>query len=85
MGRDRERWIPEVSEALEEEDLPFDDAVVVSCPYCGELVELLLDVGGGAVQDYVEDCEVCCRPWRVRLRMQRDGSAEVDVGTLDEG
>jgi len=83
MGRDREEDLPEASEP-HDDDLSLQDAVVVSCPYCGEWVELLLDPGGGPSQDYVEDCEVCCRPWRVRLRIRGDGSADVDIGTLDE-
>lgn len=35
----------------------------VTCPYCGEAVEIYLepDVSGTLVMD----CEVCCRPWRV--------------------
>jgi hypothetical protein len=37
----------------------------VSCPYCGEYVAVSLepDVQGTLVQD----CEVCCRPWQVRV------------------
>jgi len=37
----------------------------VSCPYCGEEVELYVepDVGGR----FVQDCEVCCNPWTVRV------------------
>ncbi|WP_313133196.1 CPXCG motif-containing cysteine-rich protein, partial [Stutzerimonas nitrititolerans] len=31
------------------------------CPYCGEVVEALLDLSGGD-QQYTEDCSVCCRP-----------------------
>ena len=31
------------------------------CPYCGEIVTVLLDPSV-AHQSYVEDCEVCCRP-----------------------
>ena len=56
----------------------------VPCPYCGEMVELVVDPGGGVRQDYVEDCEVCCRPWRIRLTFQRDGSPVVDVATLND-
>ncbi|MEQ8329248.1 MAG: CPXCG motif-containing cysteine-rich protein [Longimicrobiales bacterium] len=56
-----------------------------ACPYCGEEVELIIDPGGGAHQDYVEDCEVCCRPWRVDLRVQPDGTPFVTLSTLDEG
>ena len=38
----------------------------VQCPYCGEWIELQLDVSAGE-QAYVEDCSVCCRPIEVRL------------------
>ncbi len=31
------------------------------CPYCGEPVQLLVDATAGA-QQYIEDCQVCCRP-----------------------
>ena len=33
-----------------------------TCPHCGEPVDTYPDPGGGEVQDYVEDCPVCCRP-----------------------
>lgn len=63
---------------------PSDDeeptsGVEVECPYCGETVEITLDAAGGAVQDYVEDCEVCCRPWQVHVRYGVGGSVEVRV------
>jgi len=54
----------------------------VACPYCGESVELLVDLVGGAIQEYVEDCEVCCRPWMVRVRIDREGAVSVSVTTL---
>lgn len=34
---------------------------VVQCPYCWERFTLLVD-GSVERQEYVEDCEVCCRP-----------------------
>ncbi|WP_068830642.1 CPXCG motif-containing cysteine-rich protein [Pseudomonas sp. BMS12] len=37
------------------------------CPYCGERVEVLLDLSAGD-QSYVEDCSVCCRPIQFELR-----------------
>ena len=42
----------------------MEDSFQVTCPYCGEIVELFLesDVEGSLVQD----CEVCCNPWRSR-------------------
>jgi hypothetical protein len=46
-----------------------DDSFLVTCPYCGEAVEIYLepDVKGS----FVQDCEVCCNAWRVRVT--RDG------------
>ncbi len=34
---------------------------VVQCPYCWEKFTLLVDASIEQ-QEYVEDCEVCCRP-----------------------
>ena len=61
-----------------------DTSTAVQCPHCGEVVEIELDPGGGAVQDYVEDCQVCCRPWRVRVFYGAHGIARVSVTALDE-
>jgi hypothetical protein len=47
-------------------------------------VEVFVDPGGGPEQDYVEDCEVCCRPWQVRVRAAGSGDdVEVQVDRLD--
>ncbi|PLW70709.1 CPXCG motif-containing cysteine-rich protein [Pseudohalioglobus lutimaris] len=35
------------------------------CPCCGEPITLLIDTSVQE-QEYVEDCEVCCRPMIVR-------------------
>jgi hypothetical protein len=53
---------------------------LVTCPYCGEEVEIFIepDVSGS----FVQDCEVCCNPWTVRV----SGSGEdrwLDVGRAD--
>jgi len=42
----------------------------VSCPYCGEEVEIYLesDLQGS----FVQDCEVCCNPWMVRVSVDGD-------------
>ncbi|MAR96000.1 MAG: hypothetical protein CMD46_06620 [Gammaproteobacteria bacterium] len=31
------------------------------CPYCGETISLLID-SSIEIQEYIEDCEVCCNP-----------------------
>jgi hypothetical protein len=61
-----------------------DGSAAVSCPYCGEPNDVVLDPGGGAVQEYVEDCQVCCQPWHVHVRWRRDGRADVRVERGDE-
>jgi hypothetical protein len=68
-----------------EDDLDADPgATWVHCPYCGEAVELLLDPAGGDLQEYVEDCEVCCRPWRVEVTYDETGAPSVELFTDDE-
>jgi hypothetical protein len=37
---------------------------MLTCPHCGQPLETYVDPGGGAHQEYVEDCAVCCRPIR---------------------
>ena len=52
----------------------------VECPYCGEEVEIYLepDVGGS----FVQDCEVCCNPWSIRV--VRDGEDRyLDISKAD--
>ena len=46
------------------------------CPHCGEWVDTAPDLGGGESQEYVEDCQVCCQPWRVVVQYV-DGQAEI--------
>jgi len=65
-------------------DAELAEAAYVSCPYCGEGVELTVDPAGGDVQEYIEDCEVCCQPWAVRVSVDGDGIPTVVVTTLDE-
>jgi hypothetical protein len=57
--------------------------VEVTCPYCGEPQEINVDPSGGSKQHYTEDCQVCCRPWRVAVRF-RGGEPEVRLSAEDE-
>jgi hypothetical protein len=71
-----------------DDEFPVGDGTVetsalVECPYCGAVVEVGVDPGGGEEQRYVEDCEVCCRPWNVTVRWH-GGLPHVDVRTEDE-
>ena len=57
-----------------------DDAALVTCPYCGEEVEIYLepDVRG----QFVQDCEVCCNPWNVRVS-GRGEERSVEISRAD--
>lgn len=52
----------------------------VVCPYCGEEVEIFIeeDVRG----TFVQDCEVCCNPWLVRVTSSIEGR-DVSIGRAD--
>jgi hypothetical protein len=56
----------------------------VDCPYCGEPNEIEIDPSGGRRQAYEEDCQVCCRPWRVTVKLDGDGEAWVRLATSDD-
>ena len=72
-----------------DDDFPLGDGVAdvdatVRCPYCGESVEITLDPGSGPTQRYVEDCEVCCRPWLVHVSYDGSGAAHVAIEPADD-
>lgn len=58
------------------------DFVDTWCPACGEPLQLAIDTSAGP-QSYVEDCQVCCRPMTVRVRIDEDGTPSVDVERED--
>ena len=48
----------------------------ITCPYCGESIELLIDCSI-SVQEYIEDCEVCCRPISLSVSVDENGKPDV--------
>jgi hypothetical protein len=67
-----------------ESDAPSEEGHLESeaeaaCPYCGERITIPLDPTGGRTQEYVEDCQVCCQPCRVRVTYDENGAAEVSL------
>ena len=51
-------------------------AVQQSCPYCGESIELFIDCSI-PTQEYIEDCQVCCRPMVVTVEVDHEGDPYV--------
>ena len=57
--------------------------VPVQCPYCGERLETRVDLTAGE-REYIEDCEVCCRPIELAIELEADGALRaVRVQRLD--
>ena len=57
------------------------DTVYISCPYCGEQIELLIDCSVN-MQEYIEDCEICCKP--IILEVNIDGNNNISVTAQHE-
>ena len=53
-----------------------DDVALVACPWCFQGIELYVDPETQGA--FIEDCEICCRPWRVTA-WRHDGRVQVSV------
>ncbi|MDG1688689.1 MAG: CPXCG motif-containing cysteine-rich protein [Gammaproteobacteria bacterium] len=56
---------------------------IISCPYCGEQLDVLIDVEE-AGQQYIEDCQVCCCPIVFVISAELDGELSVSVHAENE-
>lgn len=50
----------------------------IQCPYCSETIDVLIDYSV-AQQNYIEDCEVCCRPINFDVSVDQSGDMAVCV------
>ena len=57
---------------------------VFSCDFCGEENTVTVDLSAGTLQDYVEDCQVCCRPNRLRVYFDQE-SLEASIQATYDG
>jgi hypothetical protein len=50
------------------------------CAYCLQVNEIVVDASGGLNQEYIEDCQVCCRPNKLVISVDEElREASVDV------
>lgn len=56
----------------------MNDAIAIECPHCGESFSLALDVSEGSAE-FIVDCEVCCRPMTVSVRIDDGEIVGLDV------
>ena len=55
----------------------------IDCPYCGESIDVLID-GSVEEQRYIEDCQVCCQPIVLIVKMAEDGNPLVHARREDD-
>jgi len=55
----------------------------ISCPYCGESISVLVD-DSLPEQNYIEDCQVCCRPIVLDVSVDMDGDVVVSARSENE-
>jgi len=55
----------------------------VQCPYCGERIEVVIDDCGES-QQYIEDCQVCCRPINFYITLDECRQMSIRVCSDDE-
>jgi len=52
--------------------------LTITCPHCGEDFEVSFDpIEGGS--EFIIDCEVCCRPMTVSVRVRTGEVDSIDV------
>ena len=57
--------------------------IAIDCPYCGESITVLAE----SLQDeqqYVEDCQVCCRPIIIHLKQTDEGGCLIEARHEDD-
>jgi len=55
----------------------------IGCPYCGEMINVLID-SSDMEQQYIEDCQVCCKPINFLISESINGDITVNVYSEDE-
>ncbi len=61
--------------------MSFLSQETVSCPYCGESIEVLIDPQETG-HEYIEDCQVCCKP--IIFNVEVDHAGDLCVMVRDE-
>ena len=82
---DEEEWTQDrIDDEFPLGDGDAETEAFVECPYCGETNEITLDPGSGVDQEYVEDCQVCCRPIVLSVALDEDGAPSVRAAREDD-
>ena len=47
------------------------------CDSCGEEIVVPVDLSAGSIQQYVEDCPVCCNPNQISVFVDENGNVDI--------
>jgi hypothetical protein len=56
------------------------EEINAQCPYCWQSIQVLIDCSVEA-QEYIEDCQVCCRPIVFDVLVDDGGSPTVNLSS----
>ena len=56
----------------------MEHPINVQCPFCGESFVTFVDPSLTS-QNYIEDCQVCCRPIQMRFDFDEDGELSSEL------
>lgn len=57
--------------------------VLVTCPYCGQMMEIDVDCTGGD-QSYYEDCQTCCMSVQLSISVDDRGNLASATARRDD-
>ena len=68
--------------------MAFLEERTISCPYCGESIDVLIEpveeTQDEDAAQYIEDCQVCCRPIQIRTQVDSQGIPAITVRNESE-
>ena len=53
-----------------------------TCPYCWEKISMILD-NSEKSSDYIEDCEVCCRPIELFFKFSEENLVNFEAKVME--
>ncbi len=53
------------------------------CPYCWEEISMLIDLSISR-QSYIEDCEICCNPIQITIRVQNSEITDFQSESIEQ-
>jgi hypothetical protein len=58
----------------------MENTAEYTCAFCGEPNTTFVDLSGGSYQNYIEDCQVCCRPNQLYITVDEE-TLEIEITT----